>query len=458
MRNSAVFFERYPASTTAGIQEAIDDLPATGGIVFLPAGTHTISASIEVYEKPVTLLGAGHGTTIIQFTTGPAIHFYSDTTSASRTKTRGCGICNLRITGLPGNSGVGLYLDHLQWFHASNVLIRDLTSTGLKIESLWDCYIEDTSVQKCGDVANPGILIQGSEHGTADGDCNDLILVRLHGEDSKGIQWEFRQGNPATHATAAINLFGCKAHGRQDALQAAQPIVKIGVGVNECLWSGGLIALGDGVSQVEVGGTYWIFDGVRHGGETPGKSVAYIYDFVGTGRDNQVRSVRWNPGTTGLVSFARFQAGAADNEILFPKSAQLGAVTIKTDVGLRNSVIRRERGKAGLMISDSIDRVVLTPPTELTISAGAVTVTQSYHVIDTEGDAATDDLDTINGGVDGMRLILRSADSARDPTLKDLTGNLNLVGDFTLAFCQRRVELLYDAEIGKWVELSRSAP
>ena len=91
---------------------------------------------------------------------------------------------------------------------------------------------------------------------------------------------------------------------------------------------------------------------------------------------------------------------------------------------------------------------------ELTISGGVVTATRSFHTIDTESDAGTDDLDTINGGVSGDRLVLQSVIITRDPTLKDGTGNLRLAGDFTLTSTEDRIELMHDGT--NWIELSRS--
>lgn len=65
---------------------------------------------------------------------------------------------------------------------------------------------------------------------------------------------------------------------------------------------------------------------------------------------------------------------------------------------------------------------------ELTIATGSVAAVRSHHTIDTEADAASDDLDTITvaGVSDGALLYLRLADAARVVTLKDGTGNLNL--------------------------------
>lgn len=93
-------------------------------------------------------------------------------------------------------------------------------------------------------------------------------------------------------------------------------------------------------------------------------------------------------------------------------------------------------------------------PTELTISGGVVNATKSRHQIDTEADAAADDLDTINGGTTGDILILNSAGGGRVPTLKDSTGNLYLSGDFALSSSEDFIMLM--ASGSDWFELSRS--
>jgi len=90
----------------------------------------------------------------------------------------------------------------------------------------------------------------------------------------------------------------------------------------------------------------------------------------------------------------------------------------------------------------------------LTIAGGIVTKTQSNHSIDTEGGAASDDLDTINGGVVGDWLILRPANDGRTVVVKNGTGNINLAGaDFTMDNTRDRLVLLYDGS--NWIEISR---
>lgn len=76
--------------------------------------------------------------------------------------------------------------------------------------------------------------------------------------------------------------------------------------------------------------------------------------------------------------------------------------------------------------------MVIGPGTTLTLASDAITVTGTYHLVDTEGAAATDDLVTINGGVDGQLLYLATLTSARDVVIKHATGNIFCGADRTL--------------------------
>ena len=91
---------------------------------------------------------------------------------------------------------------------------------------------------------------------------------------------------------------------------------------------------------------------------------------------------------------------------------------------------------------------------ELTISTGAVTITTAYHRVDTQSDAASDDLDTVSGGTTGQILVLRAENDARSVVAKDGTGNLKLAGDCTLDNTEDTLTLIYNGT--NWLELSRS--
>lgn len=103
-------------------------------------------------------------------------------------------------------------------------------------------------------------------------------------------------------------------------------------------------------------------------------------------------------------------------------------------------------------------KVQLKDDGELTISSGAVTITGANHTIDTESDAATDDLDTISGGVDGAIITIQAENSARATTVKHNTGNIyNPVGaDIILSDVYQAVLLQYQSALSKWVVLNYS--
>jgi len=85
---------------------------------------------------------------------------------------------------------------------------------------------------------------------------------------------------------------------------------------------------------------------------------------------------------------------------------------------------------------------------ELTIAGGAVTLAENAHAIDTEADAASDDLDTINAGVvpNGAMVMLYAANAARTVVLKHGTGNIQMQDgqDFVLDDAAKSILLRRD--------------
>lgn len=61
---------------------------------------------------------------------------------------------------------------------------------------------------------------------------------------------------------------------------------------------------------------------------------------------------------------------------------------------------------------------------ELTIASGAISIDSVGHTVDTESDAASDALATINGGSHGDLLILSAANAARTVVIEHGTGNV----------------------------------
>ena len=128
--------------------------------------------------------------------------------------------------------------------------------------------------------------------------------------------------------------------------------------------------------------------------------------------------------------------------------AAVGAIT-PTTVGATGAIT------AVGSISTSAGVIGLGTQSELTIASGVITVTKSYHTVDTESDAATDNLDTINtAAASGTILVIRPASSARTIVAKDETGNLSLAGDFTMGELTDTLTLIRDGST--WLEIARS--
>jgi hypothetical protein len=66
---------------------------------------------------------------------------------------------------------------------------------------------------------------------------------------------------------------------------------------------------------------------------------------------------------------------------------------------------------------------------ELTIDTGKITITHSFHTVDTESDASSDNLDQIIGGENGQILILKPANAGRTVVVRSGIRNIYTSGD-----------------------------
>ncbi|MEK6798034.1 MAG: hypothetical protein AABZ12_03635 [Planctomycetota bacterium] len=93
----------------------------------------------------------------------------------------------------------------------------------------------------------------------------------------------------------------------------------------------------------------------------------------------------------------------------------------------------------------------------LTIGNGAITVTQGWHDLATEGAAATDDLDTISGGANGQLLFLQVRYASKTITVKHQgIGNILLAHgrDHVMDDINQVLALIHDGT--NWNEIARS--
>jgi len=178
--------------------------------------------------------------------------------------------------------------------------------------------------------------------------------------------------------------------------------------------------------------------------------------------DNGLTFGNFLNGVNGFtISSGMISSGTAITYVYLSNNSRYGSIASVafSTVSVTHTMIGDDGSVSYFDISiDSVDgfnRIMLGSP--LVIASGSVTPTRSFHTVDTEGGAATDDLDTITApsiAAVGAQITLRSASASRVVTVKDGTGNLRIAGDFVLNSTQDYITLMYDQ--GTWREMSRS--
>ena len=150
-------------------------------------------------------------------------------------------------------------------------------------------------------------------------------------------------------------------------------------------------------------------------------------------------------GRSGTLGYCP-DADVADNNYLYLTGSGNATLTV------------RHNDRVGIMTSDpgcTLDihgTLSIGTRSEVTISSGVLTITESFHKVDTEGDASSDDVDTISGGHVGMILVLVAHNTHRTVVLKDGTGNLLLGDDFSLDTTHDSIMLIFNGT--NWHQVS----
>lgn len=108
---------------------------------------------------------------------------------------------------------------------------------------------------------------------------------------------------------------------------------------------------------------------------------------------------------------------------------------------------------AGTFTVGTLAQLIFTASTELTIATGAVSAgAKTFYTIDTEADASSDDLDTINGGATGEMLIIRANNAGRSVVVTTAGNIVTPDGSsITLDETYKILWLIYDGDLSKWV-------
>lgn len=123
------------ADSTVAFTAAVAALPGEGGWVYVPAGTYTVSSTIDLHEFQ-GIRGDGEAVTVINYTgTGPCINATLSSAWGGTGQPTGdptpCGFRDFTIDGTNAGTGaVGLQLGNLFDSHGSNIFIQNFKTVG----------------------------------------------------------------------------------------------------------------------------------------------------------------------------------------------------------------------------------------------------------------------------------------------------------------------------------------
>lgn len=118
------------ADSTSAIQDAINALPSTGGVVYLPAGKYKVTSTLTCTTVPAYFLGDGAWATVVAFSgTGDCFRVYDSTTYSSRTRYSG-GFNGITIDGTGAGAGSsGLHVGDIVQYEL-DVTVQNFSGSG----------------------------------------------------------------------------------------------------------------------------------------------------------------------------------------------------------------------------------------------------------------------------------------------------------------------------------------
>jgi hypothetical protein len=449
---------------TTALQAAVDAVAAAGGILYIPEGVYIVTARITRLSSAASFIiqGAGREATIIR---------RGSTFNASVMEWRESHNCSWRDFSVDGgnatyaNGNHGLVIFDCDAPIVERVNVTDWKNTGILVYApagtRSGARIRDCKVDGLG-LAPVGILI------------SDMLDSGMSGCSAYNV----------TNAVEAALGYGLELKNTCDGCFITEGYVQdctVAVAFGQDISATSVI--NSRVSAISKDCNYAFLSGYAENnhidiiadmaGAAAGEN---IIDLQSNSIGNSVRLTARN--ITTLKGAARIRSGCTDNHV---KVDVVGALLSTSDVAifdsgaLRNTVLLSRvggtpfpsAGWSGLVTDNSSGgtntiQYELYPRFELrTIASGAIALTDPSTrsvILDTEGAAASDDLDTITGPTfEGVTMTLRTTSNLRDVVVKHNTGNIVLNGsaDFTLDAANDTITLRWNAGTSRWCEIGR---
>ena len=438
---------------TAAIQAAIDAAEAAGGgLVYVPAGTYNVTA-LTIQESGVILYGEGPDRSILKLTStaGVEVEIPAETLS------------NVAIRDLQFRLGIAgvsymLNLVFADTFEMTNVQFDHGSST----------YAAGSTIAFRVGESNAGTMRAVSVRATAadpfavgydlyssvTGNRGNLTVM---GGLITRCDTAVRIAYSASNLVNNIGLYGVKAkHTTENTTTTGFDLYTQCKNVVLDTIQAESYNLGirmAGVTDVMVrGAQVSLFEA----GVQRGVHLTTACDNVSFDNCRLANNVDTGAGTGFLLDAANHRG----IRILNPSFGNVNDPFNDSSTGNLNTVWSQSGDAKRFWFKDDVVCTTfarLGDRSTLTIASGVVTATGSSHRIDTEGAAASDDLDTISvtGDRDFALLVLHPANTARTVVVKNGSGNIQLAGsDCTMENINDTLTLFWTG--GVWLELSRS--
>lgn len=451
---------------TTAFQNAINDVKATGGTLFVPPGTYIVNAlSVASATYSWEFIGAGSNATTLKHATGNGTLIGGNLAARSIT-IRGMTLdCEWSTYAHP-SANHGISLSDANDILIEDVTIRDYKNSAILIFANVAGSYKNAQIRNCrafgnGVTTNNGFLLDGMRY-------SSIINCETHdarGSPGYGIQLKNDSQFCKVIASGAYNCTGGVIFGRSSPYPWPSNNEVVGAYAIGC--ENATI-----FSSITLNSMHFsLIDMLNQGGhaiETTGDATGNVVraDVIrNTSSGSRAFYIEGSGATNNY-----FEAGLLEDVNNGGAAVTFGATTTNNRVVVKrmtnptsvNPIRNLTSYPSGVSSGNEFVYEGYEYIDFATISSGSATLRNpvaSSLLVDTQGAAATDDLDTITAPVsDGKVLIVRQSNDARDVTVRHNTGNIKLVGgvDCTLGTNNSALVLLYRNGVG-WVELSRSS-
>jgi len=452
------------ADDTAELQAAIDYVKANGKRLMVPDGTYkTGPLDVGGAAKYFEVIGEGARSTVLIHRDGSGT-LVGGTASANGMLLQGFTLdCQFSVYAHP-SANHGISISNTNRVRIQEVFVTDYKNSAILIfgtvpETNFDAVLVDCEADGLGN-ANNGFLIGDMDRGGMTR-CT-VRNLGLSGSPGLGLQfknvarWCFMTDCFATNCVAGLAL------GNDIGALGVQFATIENVRVTNC--TTGFAA---GYAERNTINNLYV-DMNSTGNEALDLGVGCVGNSITNAVVENVANLKYA---------SRTRSGATDNTIHLAHVDNLNSTgnvayfdTDSTNNLVKLSRMTNPRIRTGGLNTMSVFQTAANnngfdyeglPVFELrTIASDAITLSNKCStsvLLDTEGDASTDDLSTITADEEGRVITIATRLNNEDVVVKNGVGNIRLDGsDCTLSNVADTLTLRYSARAAAWVEISRA--